>query len=540
MKTKENKPVQHESTIQTRIVIGVLLVVGGLFVISWIVGFGVFSFMQAPANNQTTNNSIQELAKLPVIESTQLLELKDKQRISLSANVIQRELNGQKIEWFGYNNQSPGPVLKVQQGSSLWVDFTNNLNEPTTMHWHGLRLENKYDGVPEVTQAEVKPGAKFEYKLDFPDEGLFWYHPHVREDKQQEMGLYGTILVEPKNKPSTSVLQEEILVLDDVTLSDKGLAEFDSKTTNFAVMGRYGNTFLVNGKTDFKLVAAQTKPLRLYLLNAANARPFRFAIEKTRLKIVGGDAGLYEKPFFADSVTISPSERAIVEIYPEQTGEFALQNVTPLETKRLGTLQVMNGTANFVSKQEFETITENQIAAEEIKKLEPYFNREPDFEYELLIRWPVMDRMVQRMGGTNHTIHSTSDGIEWEDEMEGVNEITTNEEVTWVIRDAATKKENMDFSHSVKKGQIKKIRLKNLETSSHPMQHEIHLHGNRFLVLSEDGIPNPHLVWKDSVLIPRGKTIDLLVEFSNSGDWMLHCHTAEHLSSGMMSLIKVE
>lgn len=464
--------------------------------------------------------------------------ISDGNSFSLNASAVKQTLNGQSFTAYAYNQQIPGPLLKVKQGSQVTIHFTNQLPEPTTVHWHGLRLENRFDGVPDVTQKEVLPGESFDYKLDFPDAGLFWYHPHVREDKQQELGLYGTILVEPnETKPS---VRKEVIVLDDILLEEKGLPIFLDKETNFSVMGRYGNVYLVNGKTDYQLKIKVGERIQLFLLNASNARPIKFGINNAQIKVIGSDVGFYEKPFFADSITLSPSERAIVEILFEKTGEFSLLNKKPNEEK-MGTILVEPGSISTDDKQSFEKIEENRTTKSEVQPLRNYFDREPDFDYELLIRWPVMDRMMERMGHDGGMMGNTgTDDIEWEDEMRPINEITTSEEVTWIIRNAKTKKENMSFYQTVKKGDVKKIRLTNLETSSHPMQHPIHLHGNRFLVVSQDGKRNDNLVWKDTVTVPRGSTVDLLVEFSNPGDWMIHCHNAEHLSSGMMSMIKVE
>ena len=97
----------------------------------------------------------------------------------------------------GYNGSIPGPTLQVQQGSEVIVNVTNDGDLDTTVHWHGLRLENKYDGVPHETQQPIPIGGSFTYRIQFPDPGLYWYHPHIREDYTQEMGLYGNILVEP-------------------------------------------------------------------------------------------------------------------------------------------------------------------------------------------------------------------------------------------------------------------------------------------------------------------------------------------------------
>src|SRR3989344_6137934 len=179
---------------------------------------------------------------------------------------------------FAYNNQIPGPLLKVKQGTTIFINFTNKIPMNTTIHWHGLRHKNKDDGVPGVTQDFVVSGQGYTYELQFPDSGLYWYHPHVREDIQQEKGLYGAILVESTEKNDAA--QEEVLILDDVLIEGTDFSPF-SEVTNFALMGRFGNILLINGKTDYTLSVNQCEPLRLYVNNVANVRPFNLSIENT-------------------------------------------------------------------------------------------------------------------------------------------------------------------------------------------------------------------------------------------------------------------
>jgi FtsP/CotA-like multicopper oxidase with cupredoxin domain len=132
---------------------------------------------------------------------------------------------------------------------------------------------------------------------------------------------------------------------------------------------------------------------------------------------------------------------------------------------------------------------------------------------------------------------AASDGIEWEDN--GMNATMPAGMMKWKMIDEATGKTNMDIDWQFKKGDKVKIRLINDEHSAHPMQHPMHFHGQRFLVLSEDGVENTNLVWKDTVLVPAGYTVDILLDASNPGDWMFHCHIAEHLTDGMMGMLKV-
>ncbi len=106
--------------------------------------------------------------------------------------------------------------------------------------------------------------------------------------------------------------------------------------------------------------------------------------------------------------------------------------------------------------------------------------------------------------------------------------------------DAASGAENTDISWSFRVGDVVKIRLHNDRGAFHAMQHPLHIHGQRFLVLEQNGEPNQNLVWKDTVLLPAGSTTDILLELSNPGRWIVHCHISEHLESGMKFVFDVE
>ena len=144
------------------------------------------------------------------------------------------------------------------------------------------------------------------------------------------------------------------------------------------------------------------------------------------------------------------------------------------------------------------------------------------------------------MGQNMQMNHADESGLEWEDVMQMMNFGSSNNLIDWKITDTKTGLSNMKIQYKWKVGDKVKIRITNDENSPHPMQHPIHLHGQRFLVLSTDGIPNDNLVWKDTVLVPTGKSIDILVDMTNTGKWMTHCHIAEHLSDGMMFEFEVE
>jgi FtsP/CotA-like multicopper oxidase with cupredoxin domain len=146
-----------------------------------------------------------------------------------------------------YNGSIPGPTLRVHEGSKLIVRATNRGDLEATVHWHGLRLENRYDGTHE-TQAPIDVGETFTYEISFPDPGVYWYHPHIREDYGQELGLYGNILVVPAERDYWPAADREfLLTLDDVLIEDGRIAAFSPTETTHVAMGRFGNVMLVAG-----------------------------------------------------------------------------------------------------------------------------------------------------------------------------------------------------------------------------------------------------------------------------------------------------
>ncbi len=149
----------------------------------------------------------------------------------------------------------------------------------------------------------------------FPDAGFYWYHPHVREDFGLEMGLYGTIIVEPNDASYWPIADRQLSVtLDDLLVEDGHIAPFHREGTTFTAMGRFGNVMLTNGETSFSEQAAVGEVVRLCLVNTANTRTFNVALPGARMKLVGGDSGRYERETFVEEVLLAPSERAIVDV----------------------------------------------------------------------------------------------------------------------------------------------------------------------------------------------------------------------------------
>lgn len=476
-------------------------------------------------------------------KNSSVVELKNGDTFELIATPIKKNLNGSEIRMLAYNGSVPGPTIKVAQGSTVTIKLINKTDVETTLHSHGLRLKNAFDGTPGITQKPVAPGDAFTYQLTFPDPGTYWYHPHIREDYAQELGLYGSFLVTPKDPSYWNDVTREIpLFLDDIAMENGSITPFQKNYADHALMGRFGNTMLVNGATDYRLQVNKGDPVRLSLINAANVRPFRFAIEGATMKVVGGDSGAYEREYWEDSIVIGPSERAIVEVSFPKTGAFAMQNKTPDKTIDLGMIVVTGNTSKESVPADWRSLPlRNYVPT--IRSIDPFrsfFSKAPDKQIALSVNMAEVDMGGGHMMSDGSMMGGVPEGgIEWNDD-DGTMANLTTKTVSWNITDLATKKQNMDIKWKFKVGDKVKIRIVNDAHSMHPMQHPIHFHGQRFLVINKNGTPATNLVWKDTVLVPAGEYVDILLDATNPGTWMAHCHIPEHLEAGMMFSFTVE
>ena len=215
---------------------------------------------------------------LPEARATEVVELGDGDHFDLTIAPVAKRIAEATVRMLAYNGSIPGPTLKVREGSEVVVDIENEGDVEATVHWHGLRLENRYDGTHE-TQQPMATGERYTAHVTFPDPGIYWYHPHIREDYGQEMGLYGNVLVEPADPDYwPRVHREVVLTLDDILIEDGKVAPFSRAETTHSAMGRFGNVLLVGGETDPSLVVKQDEVVRFYLTNTANTRVFKVSL----------------------------------------------------------------------------------------------------------------------------------------------------------------------------------------------------------------------------------------------------------------------
>jgi FtsP/CotA-like multicopper oxidase with cupredoxin domain len=576
----------------------------------------------------STEKFPRETTGLPTASPTDVVELADGDRYTLHIGPVTKRIGDATVRMLAYNGSIPGPTLRVPQGAAVLVDIENQGDMENTVHWHGLRLEYRFDGTHE-TQEPIPVGGRYTARVTFPDPGVYWYHPHIREDYNQELGLYGNVIVTPAAPDYWAPVNRELaLTVDDVLIEDGQIAPFSPDETTYAAMGRFGNVLLVAGDPELALTARAGEVVRLYLTNTANTRVFRVALPGARMKLVGGDSGRVEREHVVEDVVLAPSERAVVDVLFETAGELVLEHRTPERTYKLADVTVSEERATPSFADAFADLRSDPELAAERERLAPLADAPPDktlaFVAEMDMGEPdvaagealiytcpmhpevvseepgrcpscgmkliaeaaptgyacpmhpevtsetpdrcpqcgmklLPARLIRTAGGQEHGEHEHDDaddahvahahhghdhaaagGIEWEDDMVDVNKLTTPANTRWKLVDRSDDAENQDIQWRFRVGDRVKIRLVNEMDSDHPMHHPFHIHGaGRFLVLARDGVLEPNLVWSDTVLVPTGQTVDIVLEVTNAGLWMAHCHIAEHHESGMMFSFEV-
>jgi FtsP/CotA-like multicopper oxidase with cupredoxin domain len=396
---------------------------------------------------------------------------------------------------------------------------------------------------------------------------VYWYHPHVREDYAQELGMYGNYLVEPVKYSLAPVNESVALIVDDILFEADGedIEPFFTDRTNFAIMGRFGDVMLVNGITDYTRSFRPGDVIRFDITNVANVRPFELSIPGARLKLVGSDLSPYEREEFVDNVLITPSERYIVDAYFPTAGTYTLTHTSHDRTLGLMRYEMATFTVDGEPREShsaaFEELREYTWVQDEARPFDELLFKRPARSLRLSFdpgkldfgewmqdlpchRMPDGVWMGQCTDEKKEAWHAGlspqeralgGERIHWEDHTFDLNRVTTDRDITWQIVDVETGKANEKIDDwKFETGDVVKLRIHNDPISAHPMQHPFHMHGQRMMTIAINGEPVENRVWKDTILIPVGDTYDIVVELSNPGLWMGHCHIAEHLSSGMM------
>ncbi len=392
----------------------------------------------------------------------------------------------------GYNGQIPGPTIKGKEGSVLVVDVENQLSEPTSVHWHGLRIDNAMDGVPGVTQDPIQPGERFRYRLRLQEAGTYWYHPHFNAGEQLERGLKGALIVEEREPLPWS--QDRVWLIDDWRFQQDGTI-YPYFNTRHDLMhdGRWGNAITVNGQTQPEIRVRPGERIRLRLIDGANARLFAPALDGLTARVIAVDGRPVSSIFTLDGFLLSPGNRADLDIAipADAAGKtFTLEDRLTREPIVLGRIVVDQ--APSVATPKFE----------------------PPVALDFIPARLFDDLPVIKTWDLN-AVRGGEFGIGW----------SMNRRL-WPDADTA----------GFKLGDPVKIQFVNSSTRLHPM----HIHGAFFRVLAVNEKPAVEPFTRDTVLVgPRQSVVIGLIP-EHQGVWLTHCHIQSHAESGMMTTIQVD
>jgi FtsP/CotA-like multicopper oxidase with cupredoxin domain len=419
--------------------------------------------------------------------------------VELSARIAEVEVApGTRAKAWTYNGSLPGPLIRARVGDRVIAHFTNQLPQPSTIHWHGVRVPIAMDGVPGISQPEVKPGESFTYDFVVPDAGLYWYHPHVMSAAQVGFGLYGALLVEDP-QDGVGIADELTLVLSDIGFDAKGeLDRPDSGGSAGTVFGREGDYVLVNGRTNPTLRARAGAPQRWRVVNAAKSRFFYLDMEGQEFVVIGGDGGLNERPETTDLLLVTPGERVDVIVRPTGKPGSSLIVSAQLYNRGYGSVEYRVPVDAFT----IEFSSDPPIA----KAALPSIGRE-------IVPPPIAGATPLQLA------------LQLPPVTEAKSEYRVNGVPFWKAK-----------PYPAQVGERQIWTLKNETDWDHPF----HLHGFFFLVLDDRGQPVRPLAWKDTINVSKKSAARILVSFDDRpGEWMFHCHILDHADGGLMGTVLV-
>lgn len=410
-----------------------------------------------------------------------------------------------------FNGKVPGTPVRSPAGKELILSVVNELDVPTAVHWHGIRLPNAMDGVAGLTQPAIQPGERFNYTFTPPDAGTFWYHSHVNAFEQIGRGLYGPLIIEEPSPPRVD--RELIWMIDDWRLlEDASISDDFGAMHDRSHAGRIGNVPTVNGRFRDVVSVRSGERLRIRIINAANARNFALSFTDLSPQIIAID-GQAVKPYVADGpIVIGAAGR--VDIILDMTGK--------------------PGTRSTVVDQFYRDPFD--LTSFVYSKDKPIRNSIPDWPIALSppsLPEPDMNNLVTQSiviaGGAMGGLRRAKYNGQWM----GLREIA-QQGLVWALNDTVAHTLDMPPLIDVAIGTSVKLVIRNQTAFPHPM----HLHGHHMKLLSIDGQTiSPQ--WVDSPLIMPDQTVELAFVADNPGKWLFHCHALEHHAAGLGALVKV-
>jgi FtsP/CotA-like multicopper oxidase with cupredoxin domain len=407
---------------------------------------------------------------------------------------------------WGYNGGTPGPVLRVRQGGRIARRFINGLSQASTVHWHGIRIANAMDGVPDLTQPVVKPGESFDYDFTVPDAGTYWYHPHNRTWEQMARGLYGALIVEEPEPPKVD--RDEVMLIDDWRLNQSAaIDESFGAMMDWSHGGRMGNWITVNGKDEYRLPVQRFERLRLRLVNTANARIFYLGLRGMNGWVMALDGQPLDFPVGTGRMTLAPAQRIdlIVDVIGDEGTVAGLEYLGRDASHIIAAFDISG-----------------QARGERPAMPDPRpANPVPPPGDIARAKLTQLHMEGGAMGGMR--------GAMMGGRMMDMRMLVDNGRV-WAFNGMAEMPDKPLLTASA--GET--VRIAMVNDTGWP--HAMHLHGHHFRQVLSGGGFGP---LRDTLLIEPEKTTEIAFVADNPGDWLLHCHMLEHSAAGMMTWLRV-
>lgn len=408
-----------------------------------------------------------------------------------TGNVVELELTAAPFDGdhyrYAYNGQHPGPEIRAQVGDTLRVTLHNELDDPTTIHWHGYKVPWAMDGVTWMLDP-VAPGETFVYEFPLVHTGTFWYHPHFDTDRQVDGGLFGMLIVEDPAEPVAD--RDLVFVLDAVDEHQDFEApeEDPARGGHGHGHGAVAQRWFVNGvEAPLEVELDGGTNVRARFLNASNVS---FAhLSSPQLRHIGSDQGLLPAAVMQESILLGPADRAELEWVVGEEG-FSLWTMP----------YSLNGGATYGEPVELVRVSVANPAAAPTPLPFDWSGAEPTAD-------PGRTDIIYAFSGSDRY-----DG--WTINGESFPEVTVGE---------------------VQLGTAPIVEVRNLSPTEHPF----HMHGVHFEVLSVNGVAPPMQRIEDNLNLAVRDVVRLRVAADNPGDWMVHCHILPHAHNGMMTVLRV-
>ena len=484
------------------------------------------SFLSTDVKSSSTIDFSKPLGIPSILNATDIDSNTKEFNLTIQKGKVSFE-NNLNTNTYGYNGDFLGPVIRVKSGKTVKINVKNNLDEDSTIHWHGLNVNGDMDGGPHQV---IKAGGEWHpsFKID-QQAGTYWFHPHTLEKTGEQVykGLAGLFIVDDNTSesleiPKTYSVDDIPLILQDRRFDKTGA--FSYKTSMIDNDGMLGDKFLVNGVIKPYFEVTKNK-IRFRLLNGSNARVYNVGLsDNTNFSQIATDGGFLEKPVSLNSLMLGNGERAevVIDFSKYKTGD-----------------SVILKSLHFEVKEKMQASLEGRIDnGKEIELMKFVIKDRTDKNLPLPTTLATIDKLAEANASKTRVFTLSDMNMSNMLGMNGMHMMAASMSSMFTINDKTFDMSRVDENIKLNDTEIWKITNKSQMGMSHPF----HIHGVQFQILSrsDKAVNDNEKGWKDTVLIQPDEEVKIIAKFKNQGMFMYHCHNLEHEDAGMMGMYEVK